>query len=105
MRTMKEGYALYRRWFGWTGWESGMLRDGRHGFYHLPRWADNIGMLGEHVVLRARGRCIQCRQPRPWDRRMHKPDCYHNWTIRDDLRQIAAPLRRRIVLGPRRRWP
>jgi hypothetical protein len=99
-RNMREAYAAYRHWLGWTRWEPGMLRDGRHGFYHLPRWVDNIDLLGEHLVRRARGQCIECRMPGD----VHKPDCYHNWTIRDDLRQIAAPIRRLIVLGPRRRW-
>jgi len=98
---MREAAAAYRRRFGRLGWEPGMLRDGRAGFYYLPRWMDNFELLGEHLALRARGRCIQCRQPRPWDRRTHKMDCYHNRTIRDDLSQIIAPLRRLFLKNPR----
>jgi hypothetical protein len=96
--TMKEAYASYRRRLGWTRWEPGMLRDGRNGFYYLPRWMDNIEMLAVHLQRRARGLCLTCSMPG----NVHKMDCYHSWTIRDDLRLIIAPLRRLIVLGPRR---
>jgi hypothetical protein len=98
---MKQAHVTYRRRFGWTRWESGMLRGGRSGLYYLPRWADNWEMLGVHIYRRARGRCLTCHLPGG----VHKPDCYHGWTIQDDLRQIIAPLRQRIVLGPRRRSP
>ncbi len=86
--TMKQAAEGYRKRFGWAGWQSGMLRDGRHGFYHLPRWVDNVQFLGEHLVLRARRRCISCRTPGG----VHKMDCYHTWRVRDDLLQLCPPV-------------
>ncbi len=81
---MKQAAARYHLRFDRFGWQSGHLRLGRMGFYYLPRWLDNVQGLGDHLVLRAQGRCIQCRMPGG----VHKMDCYHNWRIRDDLLQL-----------------
>ncbi len=72
----REAMIFYRRWFGWTGWEHGMLRPGRRGYWRTyPRWFDTA----EHRVIwawrRLTGRCPQCRMPHPQERRAHKPDC------------------------------
>lgn len=97
--TMRQAIARYHLRYDRTGWEPGMLRMGKYGFYHLPRWADNVESLGIHLQLRARRRCIQCRMPDG----VHKLDCTGSWRIRDDLLQLVPQYHAWLVRRAERR--
>jgi len=89
-RLMKEAYLRYRRHF-YGRLRPGCLRLKLNGdFCYLPLVVDNVENLFVHLWLRAQRRCIDCRM-----RGVHKPDCYHSWTLRDDLRALRLYPRRK----------
>lgn len=87
---MAEAMHKYRQTWGDT--EPGMLRHGKNGFYHLPRWVDNWEFLWLHLLARAQGKCPSCHMKQPLGRehrrQYHKPDCYGGARFVDHLRRV-----------------